>query len=103
MNRQKLPHISAGFIFIAAAMVFASSNDQYAGVFSPLYKAAQCKDYPKASESCAPARNDVSIRTVYFRAEADVFTAMNDFYATRLDWVYFNNSDGSDQDNIAKV
>ncbi|MFI4911913.1 MAG: hypothetical protein ACIAQZ_09635 [Sedimentisphaeraceae bacterium JB056] len=90
-------------ILVFACVGFSASGKQEAGVFSRFHEIAQCKNYPQTKDLCSPARNDVSIRTLKFRPEADVFTAMNDFYATRLDWVYFNNDDGSDQDNIARV
>ena len=48
-----------------------------------------------AQESLHPLRNDVTIRTLRFRDvppghPQDPFAAADDFFATRLEWVYLN-------------
>lgn len=104
-NRSMRKKITAALYYallIFTAFVWAS-DEKNAGIFSPFYQAAECQDYPPAASSFSPSRNDVSIRTLKFRPDADILTAINDFYATRLDWVYFNNKGSVDKDNISKV
>ena len=88
--------------FLAVSLLLISCLDksrQGSGVF---YRFYECLDQGVSVDlpQTGPSRNDVSIRTLRFRPEHDVFSAIDRFYATRLDWTYLNEND---QDNIDRV
>lgn len=100
ITKSKAPGLTL-LLFLATFFLTSCTEKSRDGrvVFKEFYDCI-VEEAPSTYGKASPSRNDVSIRTLGFRPERDVFKAIEDFYATRLDWVYLNEDD---RENVLRV